>query len=183
MIRLPNLLLLSAATLLLTAHRLPAPISEVEATATPQPKASVGAARVVKEQLTPSASVGATEANNFAGTWMGTINMQDRGDVDVTLTISGDGRSVEQRSEVAISRYPVTYNDTSMSWQAGAQNRIAWTLTLNPDRQTALGKREFAGKTTTAIFKRVQSRPLKRAPAEKKTSSKRPVKVKQSPAY
>ncbi len=148
-------LLLTVALLLVTAHRLPAPIQEVPESPTPTP-AVAPAAQPRKSPPKPKSKP--SGAPRFAGTWTGRITIDKFVDTDVTLVISTDGTSVAQRSQAGVWTRPLTYNGKLLSWQTGPTNHVAWTLTLNPDEQSALVKRTVPGiQNSRAIFKRVQS--------------------------
>jgi hypothetical protein len=153
--RLSKFLGLTTIVLLLMTHRCPAPIEEIQQAPTPAPTVAAIPQRPPVTAPTPAVSTGATGAARFAGTWMGKINMQKLGEVGVTLVVNADGTSVQMKSKMNNAGRPLTYNGKVLSWQGGAQNNIPWTLTLNPDGQTAVATRAFAGTTTTATFKRV----------------------------
>jgi hypothetical protein len=139
--------LFGLALLLITAHRLPAPIQEVQET----PTATVAATP------TPMAALTATGAARYAGTWTGKINMEKLGDVDVTLIINGAGTTAEVVSRVGAGRHGLRSDGKKVWWQSGAKNKIDWTLTLNPDGQTAAATRTFDRVTTSATFQRVSA--------------------------
>src|SRR4029077_103651 len=133
-------LFVTVALLLITAHRLPAPIKEVPESATPAPKAA--AAQPIKSPPKPkSKPIGAAR---FAGTWIGRITVDKMGDVDVRLVISSDGTSVAQNSKAGVWTRPLTYDGRLLSWQTGLTNAVAWTLRLNPDEQSALVRRTWS---------------------------------------
>src|SRR5438132_2723254 len=90
--------LLAAALLLITAHRLPAPIQEVptpapEQSAKPKPKplskpkpkseASESATNPVKQQRS-------SKQNRFAGTWVGTMQTFPWGNWAIVLTVDAN---------------------------------------------------------------------------------------------
>jgi hypothetical protein len=95
-------------------------------------------------------------AARFAGTWTGRITIGKFADTDATLVISTDGTSVAQRSQAGVWTRPLTCDGKLLSWQTGPTNKVAWTLTLNPDEQSALVTRIWSGIQTRGIFKRVQ---------------------------
>src|SRR5437868_10952795 len=110
-------LLLTVALLFVTAHRLPAPIQEVPESPTPapadaamvqpkksppKPKEKPSAEASAKPQRKTTTAPPRTGAARFAGTWIGRITADKMGDVDVTLTISTDGRSVAQTSKAGV---------------------------------------------------------------------------------
>ena len=155
--------------LLIPAHRLPAPIQEVPESPTPVPaeatiaepkksppktKAKQSAEASSKPQTKTAATPPHTGAARFAGTWIGRIRAGTMGDVDVTLVISPDGTSVAQTSKAGVWTRPLTYNGKLLSWQTGPTNKITWTLTLNPDEQSALVTRTWSTTQYKAIFKR-----------------------------
>jgi hypothetical protein len=157
------------AAILLSAHRLPAPIQEVPESPTPapadaaiaepkqsppKPKANPSAESSTKRQ-TKTTAASQTGAARFAGTWIGRIRADRMGDVDVTLVISRDGISVAQTSKAGVWTRPLTYDGKILSWQTGPTNAVAWTLKLNPDEQSALVTRNWSRNESRAIFKRV----------------------------
>jgi hypothetical protein len=153
-------------------QRLPAPISEVESP-TPTP-AVAPAAQPRKSPAKPKSKP--TGAARFAGIWTGRITIDKFADTDVTLVISTDGTSVAQRSQAGVWTRPLTYDGKLLSWQTGPTNKVAWTLTLNPDGQSALVTRVWSRTQTKGIFKRVRStealsRTMPVAEATKETQS------------
>ncbi len=75
----------------------------------------------------------------------------------MTLVVNSDGTFIQQVLRLSAGNRPLTYDGKMLSWTGGAKDAIAWTMRLNPDGQTALVTRIFAGTTTTATFKRVQA--------------------------
>jgi hypothetical protein len=154
-------LLLVAALLLVTAHRLPAPIQEVPESPTPTPEQSVG---------TPTTLQSQQRTARFAGTWAGKVSEGKLGDVDVTLVINADATALEQKSKMATFVRPTTHSGNTLSWTAGRKGEVAWTLTLNRDGQTALVTRQLGGVNTTATFKRMPAgQGPSAAPVQKKS--------------
>jgi hypothetical protein len=139
--------------LLVGTHRLPAPIAEVPESPTPTP-AVAPAPQPKKSPPQPKSKP--TGATRFAGTWNGRMNIIKTGDVDFTFVISAEGISVQQSSKIGEWTRPLTYDGKLLSWQTGPTNKVAWTLMLNPDEQSALVTRTFSGTQSRAIFKRVQ---------------------------
>ena len=119
--------LLPIALLLVTAHRLPAPISErPEATPTPKPKAKRQAAESSPKLSTTSKSV-ATPKVSFAGTWTGTasgrINQALVGETSFSsnynIQISPDERSASWTSSAWIFakfQAPVEKKGRALTW-------------------------------------------------------------------
>lgn len=140
-------LLLTIGVLLITTHRLPAPIQEENPTPPPEKSVKLKTKRVVSkpESESPNTSRSRTKAapaatliqNKFDGTWMGTIpNLPFVGNVDYVLFVNGGGTAVTEKSA----------NFGTYSWQASSDGYIMrWnangtdlTLTPNSDGQTAL---------------------------------------------
>jgi len=122
-------LFVSITLLLVTAHRLPAPIVE-ETTPTPAPQESAKPKpkRITKPKVT----------TKFAGTWTGTIRFGPALVVDYTLVINSAGSSVQEKSAQWGSHfYSATCDGKTVRWQTlGTDSR--WALTPNPDGKTAL---------------------------------------------
>jgi hypothetical protein len=151
------------AILILTAHRLPAPIQEIVETPSPTaaPEKSTNATPIPR--ATQSVSPAQTGRALFAGTWTGRIDMQRAGEVDVTLVVSPDGASIQQTSKLAKGNRPLNYDGNMLSWTGGIKGEIPWTMKLNPDERTAIVTRTFAGKTASAIFKRASTNDVENA--------------------
>ena len=149
--------LLSIGLLLTTAHQLPAPIQEVPETPTPTPQS--------QPNPVPSTTPERAEAARFAGTWAGRIKVGKAADLDITLVVNPEATSLLQKStrlgeQVHQNTHPTTVSGRTLSWLGGQTNNIAWTLTPNPDGQTALATTKWAtGVENTAIFQRVQPAP------------------------
>jgi hypothetical protein len=147
----PLSLPLTVTLLLITAHRLPAPIQEVPQSPMPGPTVAP-AAQPIKSPPKPKSKP--SGAARFAGTWTGRITIGKFVDTDVRLVISTDGRSVAQTSQAGVWTRPLVYDGKLLSWQTGPTNEVAWTLALNPDEQSALVTRIWSGVQTRGIFKR-----------------------------
>jgi hypothetical protein len=147
---------LVAALLLVTAHRLPAPIQEVPESPTPTPTPAL------QLQSNPPSSATQERADpaRFAGTWAGRIKVGKNGDFHVTLAVNSDATSLTQDSKrLGELTHPTAVNGRTLSWRGGKFNNVAWTLTPNSDGQTALAATKIGGVENTAIFKRVRSAP------------------------
>jgi hypothetical protein len=143
--------LIAFALLVMTAHRLPAPIEE-----SPTPAPTVAPAAEPRKSP-PKPKSKPTGAARFAGTWTGRITIDRFADTDVRLIISTNGTSVAQTSQAGVWTRPLTYDGKLLSWRTGPTNRVSWTLQLNPDEQSALVTRTWSGIQTRGIFKRVRS--------------------------
>ena len=146
--------LLAVMLLLITAHRLPAPISEIPESPTPTPEQSAKPKpkRTMEQNVTsknsespskgsrpspPQTSHGPPQRSRFVGTWRGTINIGWQGDVNLTITISETGavQTVPHFGDWRRTLTP-TSNGPTMTWKTtGIQT---WTLTPNSDGQTAV---------------------------------------------
>jgi hypothetical protein len=136
--------------LLISAHRLPAPISEVPESPTPslEQSAEPKTKRTTKRQT--------ANRNSFAGTWAGTISQGIWGNVDYSFTINAAGTAVVEKSRLGTATQRATWNGKAATWRSGVfLKEIAWTLTPNPDRKTALVvcSSPFYG-TPSAVFRK-----------------------------
>lgn len=138
--------LFCTAAILLFAHHSPAPIQE---------------------------SLSKQDAARFAGTWTGRIKFGGNVDaVEFTLVINPEATSMIQTSRrFGELTHPTTVNAGVLSWIAGPRNGNVWTLTPNPDGQTAVVKvKPVAGGEGSATFQRGESPPKdRRAGAQSKS--------------
>ena len=163
---------LCAGCLLITAHRLPAPIQEVPESPTPTATPALQLAPIPLASPTPTATPspqlapiqlprtapGHPKAVRFAGTWSGRIRFGNAGNVDFTLVVNSEATSLQQKSKnFGDVTHLAVVTGRTLSWQAGRENRIAWTLTPNPNGQTALvTSKSASGVVTSAVFQRGQ---------------------------
>jgi len=156
-------LLLTVALLLITVHRLPAPISEESPT--PAPKRTIkqntseDSQRPTKRQ-TPSLpqSKATPQRNLFDGTWVGDIDQADMGVNQFTLSISGSGTVLEWTSKWGTQTLKVACDGKTMRWNwKGKVLRGSCVFTPNPDGKIAimtdqspgfLGMHAFSSTTT-----------------------------------
>src|ERR1043166_6513662 len=98
--RFVKLLVFLTAVLLLTTHRLPAPISEEspKPMLTPTPTLAPTPTPAATEQSVPSGGVKPTPngPSSFRGAWTGKINEGKFGDVDLTLEINPEDTALKQ---------------------------------------------------------------------------------------
>jgi len=153
-------ILLGTLLLLLSSQRSPAPIQETQESPSPSPT-PLATATAATATTTPSVSLSRQEAARLAGTWSGKIKFGRFGDVEFTLVINPDATSLIQKSQRFGERaHPTNVNAGTLSWTAGEKSDHAWTLTPNPDGQTALTTLKLpSGVESTAIFQRAQSPP------------------------
>jgi hypothetical protein len=152
---------LTAALLLIAAHRLPAPISEESPT--PAQEQSAKPKRTITKRQTPSPqpkNQATPQRNPFDGLWTGTLNnLPWLGNTDFMFLISASGTSVTEKSkQMGTKPYQGTCDGSTMRWTAEAN--CAWTFTPNPDGKTALATINCPGLfgigvyNSTAIFRR-----------------------------
>jgi hypothetical protein len=148
--------------LLISAHRLPAPISEIPESPTPP------AAPTSTPQPTPPSQPSTTperaDAARFAGTWTGKIKIGNGSESNVTLVVNREATALTQilkgpNERVRQTTHPTTFGGQRLSWRSGQMENVVWTVTPNPDGQTALAttKMGAAGIENTATFQRAPS--------------------------
>ncbi|HWY49949.1 MAG TPA: hypothetical protein VNW72_00540 [Chthoniobacterales bacterium] len=137
-------LLLTVALLLITVHRLPAPISEESPT--PAPKRTIkqntseDSQRPTKRQTpSPPQSKATPQRNPFDGTWVGTADLGFSGHCNFTLKIDAAGTTVTESSQkYGTYSCPATREGNTLKWSGGSWFHAgSQTLTLNPDGRTA----------------------------------------------
>ena len=136
--------LLPAILLLFTAHRLPAPISEVPESPTPAPEKQANTKKAPsksrgvdsKPRATPPPQPSATQGSvRFAGIWTGALHGATNGTV-ITLVVTPN----EQRATVKGLEFwgdrsgNASRAGNTLSWKFLAER---WTLTAAPDGKTA----------------------------------------------
>ncbi len=158
------------AALLISTHRLPAPISEIPQSPTPtpavteavqpkksaaKPKAKASPETAIKPQTKPTPPPLQTGAARFAGTWTGTINQGIFGNIEISLAINATGTSVKESSKGGTFTHPATINGNMMTWKAGWLSEIAWTFTPAGDGKTAaVTSKSGFGVNGAAIFQK-----------------------------
>lgn len=148
--------LLLIGLLVITAHRLPAPIQEIPDTPTPTPTPSQPTAppAMIPERVDPG---------RFAGTWTGKIKIGSGAEADVTLVVDPQTASLTQvlkrpNERVHQTTHPTSVSGHTLLWRGGQMENVAWTLTPNPDDRTAVATTKMGtGLENTATFQRVQS--------------------------
>jgi hypothetical protein len=153
--------------LLLSTQRSPAPIEEE----TPSPSPTPTPAQSASPSATAVSPLSRQEAARFAGTWTGKIKFGRFGDVDFTLVINPEATSLIQKSRFGELAHPTSIKAGALLWGAGEKSDHAWTLTPNPNGQTALTTLTLpSGVVSTAIFQRVQSQPRRSSPSPRSKS-------------
>ena len=138
--------LLTMALLLVTTHRLPAPIQEIPESPTPAPEQSAkpkktrSKPKTVESELKtkpmpkPSAAVARPQ---FAGTWRGTLPFGTFGDLHLTLVINKEGTLITESGGVVDGSHPGSHTGDVVTWRSGMLDSIKWMLTPNADGKTA----------------------------------------------
>jgi cytoskeletal protein RodZ len=169
-------ILLVVALLLVTAHRLPAPIQEVPENPTPAPQQSAKPKpkRTIKLKDTTDNSEGSRrrqtpsptpriQANPnstpFAGTWSGTMNISLFGDIGYTFLIESAQTTVKMWGTNKPAEIPHTKADVcqaSVGVDGISWTWSAWRWTLKPyaDGKTALVKVAGPFQNASAVFRR-----------------------------
>ena len=171
--------LLTALLLLVTAHRLPAPIQEIPESQTPAPahSAKPKSKRAVKprstaknsedsaKQQAPSPTQTKRQANlqrnPIDGTWVGTLN-----NIQFTAVISRSGTVVQETSTDGTFTWNATYDGKTMrwTWQRPLLSGDSTATVIDPNGKTALVTSNSAGAplllgagahNTSAIFYKV----------------------------
>jgi hypothetical protein len=134
--------------LLATALPLPAPIIETPATtpapeqaAKPKPKRTIKS-KVTNENSDIQAKTTSSPRSQptpnqtpFVGTWVGTTNVGDQGDVEYTLSVNADGSTVTENTSAWGSKmHPAKWDGVTLKWPSYF---CQWTLTPSADGQTA----------------------------------------------
>jgi hypothetical protein len=157
-LRRASRVLLVASLLLVTAHRLPAPIQEIPESPTParqesaqqprlkhsakpRPKAENNKATVTQQVSTSATRIKTptpTNQSRFAGVWTGTISVGILGTAEETLVINSTGTVVREKNRFGAATHQATCDGTTVRFQAGSLGEIAFTFTPNADGQTAV---------------------------------------------
>jgi hypothetical protein len=117
--------LLAVMLLLITAHRLPAPISEIPESSTPNPEHQPKPKKPRSESRT-SATAASEGPARFAGTWTGTVVFAGTRPlvVNYTLVINSAGNSVQEKSaQWGSHSYPAIRDGKSVRWQTLGPNK------------------------------------------------------------
>src|SRR5438094_4873344 len=151
-------LVASTIALVLTARPLPAPIQEIPENPTPAPQESLSqqkskhsakskanveesGAPSKRHEITPPTRTKAQKPENKSrcgGVWLGVLNFGILGNADETLTIDPTGTVVLEKNQFGSATHPATWDGTTVRFQSGALNEIAFTLAPNADGQTAV---------------------------------------------
>jgi hypothetical protein len=139
--------LLVAMIWFITAHRLPAPITEESPTAVPEQSAKPKSKRVIEPKTDRTATPGAVSASTparskkFAGTWTGTMQTFPAGNqttqlvidsTERTMTVSWFGKTTSAKAQLNGDTLKATFPPPA--FQPQSHN---WSITPQPDGVTA----------------------------------------------
>ena len=165
---------LALALVLVTAHRLPAPIQESPESSAParaeqaKPKKTQSRSKAVASQAKTksapklSAMPKLQGPKRFTGTWAGTINQGVLGTPQVKIVVNANGTLVTHSSDLwgAMGTHAATINGDTLKWHTGWGwlNGLTWTLTPNVDGQTAVTtSKSLVAAHGPATFSRTQT--------------------------
>lgn len=166
---------LVAALLLVTAHRLPAPISEIPESPTPAPEQSAKPKpkRTAKPKVASEHSENSTKRQTpsttprnqptptqlrFAGTWNGIMNCGIAGNIEHTITIdlAQNSMAVWQTNDPSVRvDGPAQSSGDTITGNYGWNG--TWSVTPYPDGQTATVRFQAFLLDSSAIFRRQAS--------------------------
>jgi hypothetical protein len=160
MITLRKKILIVGCIFLITAHHLPAPISEESPTPKPEKPASSKAKESRKPKPKPKAeSIGASSAQPtpakspaYAGTWVGVVDWGSYGITEHTIVIPPSQNKVTITGCESGANWQASISTNGISWVTGFFRENKWTLKPNADGKTALVT--VYGQSVT--FKRIQ---------------------------
>jgi hypothetical protein len=155
----------------LSAHRLPAPISEApenptpasEKSAKPKPK------RTIKPKVTSENSDNSTKRaisslqskaqatakpERFAGSWNGTISRGLAGNVNYTLVVNATGTSVKEISNYGAYDRPARWDGYTVKFCVGWFCEVACTLTPDNEGKTARVTMKAFMQNGDSVFRR-----------------------------
>jgi hypothetical protein len=135
---------LIAAFLFATAHRLPAPIQEIQESPTPaseeqtKPKRTRAKSRNTDENsatsISPAAKQSTPEPTKFAGTWTGTVNVPNPligGNTQCTYIVNSVENAVKENCErFTPNTSPATISGNTITWKNGLFNEYTNSLTV-----------------------------------------------------
>ena len=154
-------LLATAVLLLVSVHRLPAPIQEVPEKPTPavrehpkKPRPKATEAESPAKSTTKRAAT--TAARKFAGTWSGTIQTFPPGPTATALTVDSTETSVTLTWRLANNppARAIIIGDTLQATFGSGIGTATFSLTPQPDGQTANVRMQAFMNDFQAVFRR-----------------------------
>lgn len=185
-------LLFVAGLVLVTTHRLPAPIQEVPESPTPAPEQRTKKAESKPKAAKSDPTTKATpERKRFAGTWSGIMPEVPWGNVSTELTVDQNETTMQWRDSgktTALSaKATLTGNTLSARFPTGLTTAV-WSISPSPDGATANVRLTAFMNDQTAVFQR-QSGPgtagatVTPAPQQSQTPTAKPVPNKPGFVY
>ena len=176
----PSRFLLGAVFLLITAHRLPAPIQEVPESPTPAPTVAPTAKPKPKLSPKPKPKAEASESatspskrqvgprtSRFAGKWVGTMPEVPWGNIATELIVDETGTTMqwqESGKQKGTEKARLTGDTLQATFQVGVA--ATWSLTPQPDGATARVRLQAFMNDQTAVFHRTTSASSSTKPAK-----------------
>ena len=163
--------LVSVALMLITAHRLPAPIAE-ESTPTPPPEQSAKPKPKPASKPKPKPELNESSTNparqqpsskqgRFAGTWVGTMQQFPFGPTGTVITVDPSETTMARRwhdaAEPDVAKAKLNGDTLQATFTQGITN--TWSLTPQPDGATARVRMQAFMNDFTVIFHRAVSEP------------------------
>src|ERR1051326_5484480 len=140
-------LIVITLSILLIAHRAPAPIVEENPTpaleeqstkrSSKSKRRSAEATEENQSSDTAKPKESARSRDRFAGTWTGKINQGIIGDVIFTLTFSAGGSQVTEHTSLGTYFHATTSDGGTATWKSRLLAEIVWTFSPNSDGNTA----------------------------------------------
>jgi hypothetical protein len=172
-------LFLTVGLLLISAHRLPAPISEIPESPTPAPTVAPTAKPKPKSLPKPKAKSEASESatssarqkpspkqSRFAGTWVGTMPEVPWGNVATELIVDQTEATMEwQESGKRKGLVKAQRIGDMVQGSFPAPIAIVWSVTPQPDGATARVRLQAFMNDQTAVFHRTVSESSAAKPA------------------
>lgn len=163
--------LLLVALLLVGAHRLPAPIQEIQESPTPAPTVAATAQPKPKLSPKPKPKAEASESapspskrpvgpktGRFAGKWVGTMPQVPWGNVATELIVDETGTTMqwqESGKQKGTEKARLSGDTLQATFQVGVA--ATWSITPQPDGATARVRLQAFMNNQTAIFHRSTS--------------------------
>lgn len=157
----------AVAFLVITAHRLPAPIQETPESPTPAPTVAPTAKPKSKPPPKPQAKSEASASpvrqqasskqSRFAGKWVGTMPEVPWGNVATELIVDQAGATMtwqESGKQKGTARAQLVGDTLQAHFQVGVSE--TWSITAQPDGATAQVRLQAFMNDQTAIFHRVR---------------------------
>ena len=153
--------------LLITAHRLPAPIQEVPENPTPSPaqlakpktkKTKTAAESSAEKRSSVSATPAAKQSKRFAGTWAGTMPEVPWGNVPTELIVDQSESTMEWREagkpKTAMAAKTILNGDTLLARFSIGMTTAVWYISPFSDGVTANVRLTAFMNDQTAVFHR-----------------------------